>query len=274
MSAEMSVEWDGRQDATERLIKEMYAAVGMPGPVPADGEDEPRTVGAAVARLDGALLGWAWTFEDRDHGRVAARVQGLYMPREMHRLETGFYELIPPAAEEFQMISRLYRRAAEAARAAGFHTLRWNDRDTGPGGRAAIALNAHGHSTDARFWSVEPAMWQAPVGLPDVQVHPQPGPALTLTTADAEVFAVIDRHAAYVNAGEAIVYRSAEPHELAALIAELVRRLRRDHPEVTELTVYEFDGAVVSEALALAGLRITARSMDYELSLTSSRAQQ
>ncbi|MGY4985672.1 hypothetical protein [Streptomyces nigrescens] len=276
MNSELFFEWDGRPDAGKHVSGEMYAVAGgppytaddEPEPEPTGGQGRPRTIGAVAARRDGALLGWAWVYEDPDHERVA-RVQATYVPRQVRRLKTGYYDLLPPTAEEFEMVTGLYRRAADEARAAGYRTLRWGGRDTGPDGQAATALNAHGHGECARYWSTEPATWQPPAGLPDVQVHQLPA-HLTLATADAEVSAFIDGHAAHINAGESIRHENAEPRALAALIAELVTRLRRDHPEVTELTIWEFDDASVRQALPLAGLRITARTMDYDLPLTPS----
>jgi hypothetical protein len=269
VSSEVSFEWDDRTDAVERLAKELCAGIGAPVPDPTDGEDRPRTVGAVAARRDGALLGWAWVYEDPDDER-GARVQALYAPRDARRIKTGYYAHLPPVAEEFEVVTGLYRRAAEQARFAHYRTLRWSGPDSGPDGRAAAALHAHGHSEYARAWNIEPLRWHAPAGLSDVRVRRLPEPDLTLATAYAQVSTAIEGHRAYVNGREAIRHQNAEPRALAALIAKLITCLRHDYPEVTELTVWEFDDAAVRQALPLAGMRIAEHFMQYELALTPS----
>ncbi|MCZ0973989.1 hypothetical protein O1L55_27395 [Streptomyces albulus] len=193
------------------------------------------------------------------------------MPRQVRRLKTGYYDLLPPTAEEFEMVTGLYRRAADEARAAGYRTLRWGGRDTGPDGQAATALNAHGHGDYAPLLEHRACHMAAPAGLPDVQVHQLPA-HLTLATADAEVSAFIDGHAASSMPG----VDPPRERRAARLAADrgTVTRLWRDHPEVTELTIWEFDDAAVRQALPLAGLRLTARTADYELPLTPSRPRQ
>lgn len=263
----MSFAWDGRPDADKHVLVEQYADIGEPAPDLSDGADRPFTVGAVTARHDRALLGWGWVYEDHDG---AARVQTTYVPRFARRIKTGHYDLLPPSAEEFEVMEGLYRRAVQGARTAGYRTLRWSGPDTGPDGHAATALKAQGHTEYARTWSAEPATWQPSAGLPEVQVEQLPEPGLTLATENAEVSARIDGPTAYINAGEAI-HHHAEPPALAALLAELVTRLQRKHPEVTALTIWEFDDADTGlrQALSLAGLRITARHMTYELPLAS-----
>lgn len=268
MTLEMSLEWISQPDAEERLYEELYARAGRPLPSLGDDENRPRTIGSVAARREGTLLGWAWLYEDPD-GEHAARVQALYVPREAHRLETGRYSPLPPPAEEFEMVTGLYRRAAQEARAASYRTLRWSGPDTGPDGQAATALNAYGHGEYARTWSTNPATWQPPAGLPDAPARRLPEPDLTLATADAEISAAIEGHMAHLNAGEAIRYQRTEPRTLAPLIAQLVTHLRHDHPTVTELSIWEFDDTV-RQALLLAGLSITGRHMAYELPLTPS----
>ncbi|GAA1367887.1 hypothetical protein GCM10009612_53840 [Streptomyces beijiangensis] len=266
----MSFEWDGRPDGEERLSNELFAAVGRPAPDLTEGEHRPRTVGSAVARRNGALLGWAWVFEEEPAGARAAHVQALYVPREARRIETGHSDLLPPSAEESEMVEGLYRRAAQEARTAGYLLLRWSGPDTGPDGQAATALDAHGHSEYARTWSVRPATWRPPADLPEVQIRQPAAPSLTLATSDAEVSAGIYGTAAHINAGESIHHQNADPRAVAALIVELVSRLKRNHPQVTELTIWEFDDATeLRQALSLAGLHITARHMKYEFPLTS-----
>ena len=69
-------------------------------------------------------------------------VQHLYMPREVHRLRSGFYTDEPPTDEERTLAALLYGAAADQARAAGYRVLTWGDVDNGPAGDAARALDA------------------------------------------------------------------------------------------------------------------------------------
>ncbi|MER5886706.1 hypothetical protein ABT160_23010 [Streptomyces sp. NPDC001941] len=266
MTSEMSVSWDGRPDAEDRLARELYAAADHPFPDDAEAGagERPRTVGVAVARLDGVLSGWAWVFEESDE---VARVQGLYVPREVRRLRSGHAGALAAEAAEAELFTRLYGRAAEEARGAGFRVLRWDGLDSGAEGRAAEALGAQAHGEFARLWTARPAAWRPPTGLPHVQVRSLPEAGLTLATTGARVSATLDGHTALLNAGEAISHRDGDQHRLAALVADLVARLRAAHPEVTELTVHEFDDPTVRQALELAGLRVGGRFLTYDLPL-------
>ncbi|SHN34970.1 hypothetical protein [Streptomyces yunnanensis] len=270
MSSEISFVWDGRPNAAERLADEMLRGIGDPVVETAEDQDDQgrsRTIGAVAARRDGSLLGWAEVCEDPEGDR-AAHVQGLYGPRMARRIRTGHYDRLPPNDEEFEVFLGLYRHAAQGAGDCGYRTLRFSGMDTGVDGRAATELNADVRREYAREWSAERATWQSPAGLPDVPVRQRPGPGLTLAMPDAEVSLRFDECGTYVNAGEAIHHHTTDPRVLAALLAHLLTRLRSDHPDVTELTIGEFDDEVVRRALPLAGLRIRARFMEYELPLT------
>ncbi|MFF4602671.1 hypothetical protein ACFY12_07940 [Streptomyces sp. NPDC001339] len=279
MSSGISFVWDGRPDAAERLEDEMFMGIGESVPEVVedqdeetaedqDGQERPRTIiGAVAARRDGSLLGLAEVYEEPEGDR-AARVQGLYGPRMARRIATGYYDQLPPTDEEFDVFVGLYRHAAQGAGGAGYRTLRFSGMDTGVDGRAATELNADVCRELAREWSAEPATWQPPDGLPDVPVQQRPGPGLTLAAPDAEISLGLVGCGSHLNASEGIRHHTTAPRVLAALLAHLLTCLRRDHPDVTELTISEFDDEVVRRALPLAGLRIGARFMEYELPLT------
>lgn len=271
MISEMSISWDGRPEVESRLSAEMFESVGAPVPDLTDEAPRPRTIGSAVARRDGVLLGWGWVFEDEQGGDGAARVQALYVPREVRRITNGGYDLLAPPGEEFIMVEGLCRQAARAAQRAGYEFLRWSGADTGPEGRAATALLARTQGEYARTWSTDPATWRAPVGLPDVLVRLIPGPDLTLATSEADVSARVEGTMAYINAAESIHHRNAGLHTLAAVISALVTRLQRDHPHVTELNIFEFQEATaLRQALTLAGLHVSSAHHEFELPLGQS----
>lgn len=274
MKHDISLEWDGDPAAEDRRATEVYASVDLPAPAPADTDAGPDAggsddrIGTVGARRAGRLLGWVSIYGDGESG-VAA--QGERADRLARRLVRGSCAGDPPAtAEERAAFVSMYRRAAEQARAVGARVLHWSGTDTGPEGDAARALAARVTGEIARIWTVDPRGWWAPGGLPAIRVRALPPPRVGLIGEGAELTVDIANGRAYLNAGEAITAPGVAADILGAVVAELVDTLRREHPGVHELAVFEFDGdteGAVRQALPLAGLRIEHRVLDFELPL-------
>ncbi|WP_406278756.1 hypothetical protein [Embleya sp. NBC_00896] len=270
MKPDISLEWDSGPAAEHRSAAEIYASVGLavPSATHAGVDDADDRIGTVSARHEGRLLGWVSLYRQSDAG---LRAQGERAGRLARRLVRGAYDGdAPTTAEEREAVRMMYRRAAEQARAAGAHVLRWTGTDTGPEGEAAHELAAKATGEIARIWTIDPADWLLPGGLPAVRVRSLPTPHVGVIGEGAEIIATLASGEAYINAAEAIVAPGVEADMLAAVLAELVRLLRREYPDVYELAVFEFDGDIggtVRQALPLAGLRIEHRLLDYELRL-------
>ncbi|MFF7247263.1 hypothetical protein ACFZBU_25540 [Embleya sp. NPDC008237] len=287
MKRDISLEWDSDPAIGERHATEVYASGGLPAPTPpsrtsstadidadvdvdaeVDASGSGDRIGTVTARRAGRLLGWVSIDGDGEAG-VAA--QGERADRLARRLVRGSYAGDAPAtAEERDAFVLMYRRAAEQARAVGARVLHWSGTDTGPEGTAARALAARVTGEIARIWTVDPNGWWAPGGLPAVRVRTLPPPRVGLIGEGAELTVSVEDDRAYLNAGEAITAPGVAADILGALIAELVESIRRNHPDVRELAVFEFDGdteGAVRQALPLAGLRIEHRVLDFELAL-------
>ncbi|MCC3772253.1 hypothetical protein [Streptomyces sp. UNOC14_S4] len=84
-------------------------------------------------------------------------------------------------------------------------------------------------------------------------------------TVSAQVTAMIGGEEATVD----IVFhrRDVGAARLTALLAALVERLRHDHPGVSSLTVQEYGGDAVAEALTVMGAHVTTRWHRYRMPL-------
>ncbi|KAB7839549.1 hypothetical protein [Streptomyces mobaraensis] len=237
----------------------------------------------------------------------AADVQWLLVSRERERLTTGFHARRATTAEERETTGRLLRGAARRAAADGIPALEWTGTDADgvaadlgaqareePGGRwttpvplsdwrrpaalprvtvrqvtvpAAAGLLAE----HARLYSEVTGRPYTPRDAAEVLRDLPPLPHLTLdllTPAGrtaAQVTAVLAGTEALVD----IVFRSAaaDGPAVAGLLAELVARLRRDHPRTALLEVQEHGDPVTADALATAGLRPAERWYRYRLEL-------
>ncbi|MGC0415688.1 hypothetical protein [Embleya sp. AB8] len=271
MEHDISLEWDSGPTADLRPPTEVYASIGLPHPEPeaaaAAGPGAP--IGTIRARQAGRLLGWVTLYGDGE-SRVGA--QGERADRLARRLVRGAHVGDPPpSAEERAAAVGMYREAAEQARSAGARILHWSGTDTAPEGNAARALGARVTGEIARIWTVDPRTWWAPGGLPAVRVRALSAPRVGVIGEGAELTADVAGSRAYTNAAEAITAPGVTADILGAVLAELVELLRRTHPDVTELAVFEFDAdpeGAVRHALPRAGLRIEHRLLDFELPLT------
>ncbi|MFC9993881.1 hypothetical protein [Nocardia sp. NPDC127526] len=276
MTSELILEWDGRPDAEARLTPEIYAGFGTSAPAETDYDDtafetdRPDTLGVVTARRDGRLLGWSWVYRDPDDA-ATARAQAAYLPREAARFHG---EADPqPTPDEFDVITRLYLRSADAARAIGLRALRFSGGDTQPEGQAAARLHARAEPGDSRIWFARPASWQPPADLPapaeliTSATETPPHTTFSVSTPRASITALAVDDQAYINVGEDIDHDDAEPEELAALFAALLTQLREARPEVTELGVFEFSDEAVRRALPMAGLHLRAQHTHYEVPL-------
>ncbi|WP_067533550.1 hypothetical protein [Nocardia crassostreae] len=267
-------QWTYGADAADCYAEEL-----MPGHTAADGIDDPDLdmLGAVCARRAGELLGFA---ELHASSPTAAWVQAAYAPRIIRAMVAGYYDMAPATAEETDIIGGLIRQCADHARSEGYTVLRWEGQNTGPEGRAAIALDARTTAEYARTWTAAPTDWQAPQSLPplepvstlaDTGDGPEDTPLeLTVDTAAASVRAAIMDTDAYVNIGESLSHPAdMDPATLAALFGALVVELRRQAPHVELLTVIEFEDETARTALELSGLTLAGRFENYELPLTA-----
>ncbi|MEC3919381.1 hypothetical protein [Nocardia sp. CDC160] len=281
MTADLILDWDDRPDADTRLTPEVYASFDAPAvdedpdtyeeDADASDEDRPDTLGVSTARRDGRLLGWVWVYRDPENSDIA-RAQAAYVPREAARYHGEADPAYAP--EEFDVIARLYERAADEVRAIGLRALRFSGGDTRPEGHAATLLHATAEPGDSRIWSVRPATWEHPDDLPVLAElvsstsEAPPYTTISTSTPTASIAAILVDDHAYINVGEGIQHDKAEPAELAALFAALITRLRDALPDITELEVFEFEDDAVRAALPLAGLHLDAQHTNYEVDLT------
>ncbi|MFE2869176.1 hypothetical protein [Embleya sp. NPDC059259] len=268
MKRDISLEWAGDPATEERPATEVYASVDTGAGVASDPDPSGTRLGTVTARRAGRSLGRLSIHGD---GEAAVTTQGERADRLARRLvrESRTGE-VPATAEERDAFVRMYRRAAEQARAVGARVLHWSGTETGPEGEAARALAARTTGEIARIWTVDPNGWWPPGGLPAVRVRALPPPRVGLIGEGAELTVAVEGDRAYLDAGEAITAPGVAADILAALVAELVESIRRNHPNVRELAVFEFDGdteGTVRQALPLAGLRIEHRVWDFELAL-------
>ncbi|SHF01117.1 hypothetical protein [Streptoalloteichus hindustanus] len=112
----------------------------------------------------------------------------------------------------------------------------------------------------------DPPVSEHPVAEHPVLQDPVPGhPRGALV---AQLIAAVADHTALV---EKVVHRDAPAADLAALLAELVVHLRREHPGVTELSVRELDDETVGHASSLAGLHVISRWLTWRMELVADR---
>ncbi|MET7301521.1 hypothetical protein [Embleya sp. NPDC005575] len=283
MEPDISLEWVSDPAAEERPATEVYASMVLPAPTPpsrtpsttasadtdadigSDADASGDRIGTVTARRAGRPLG---QLSIHGNGEAAVTAQGERADRLARRLVRGSHAAA--TTEERDAFVRMYRRAAEQARAVGARVLHWSGTDTGPEGEAARVLAARVTGEIARIWTVDPSGWWPPGGLPAVRVRTLPPPRVGLIGEGAELTIAVEDDRAYLNAGEAITAPGVGADILGALIAELVESIRQKYPDVRELAVFEFDGdteGAVRRALPLAGLRIEHRVWDFELAL-------
>ncbi|MEV6774085.1 hypothetical protein AB0N05_36170 [Nocardia sp. NPDC051030] len=273
MSSDLAFEWDNGPDSAERLWGEAFASIDAMIPDSCfEDDDQAHVIGTVAARRGDALVGVTEIYDEEGKGGVAS-MQAAYVPREVRRILSGYYDDSPTSSEEFAAVAGMYRLAAEQLGAAGYRALLFDGMDTAPDGKAAVELRAHPIREYARNWHVEPARWERPEGLPAVTLtkvrEPDTdSPEVELQTEHAAVRAYLMDRSAYINVGEAISYSGTDSVHLAALLAELVTRLRENYPGAIELTVFEFEDETIHAALPLAGFEISGRHVMYELPLT------
>jgi hypothetical protein len=272
MSSDLDFEWDNGPDSAEGLWAEAFAAIDAMIPDSCfEDDDQAHVIGTVAARRGGVLVGITEVYAEEGGGGVAS-MQGAYVPREVRRILSGYYDDSPITTEEFAAIAGMYRLAVEHITAAGFRAVLFDGTDTAPDGRAAVELSAQPIREYARDWRVEPATWIRPEDLPDVELlrvrDPDADSAeVELETANGSVRAYLLDRSAYINVGEAIRHDGGDPRVVAALLAELVTRLRENYPNAIELTVFEFEDDTIRAALPLAGFEIAGRHVMYELPL-------
>ncbi|WP_328538043.1 hypothetical protein [Streptomyces sp. NBC_00344] len=264
------VDFDQDPSAGERLARELYA--GLPAGGPAPGADPPHgLLGTAVARADGALLGWAPVYCAGPETDVAT-VQRVLVALERERIVSGHNAEPDGTDDEEAVLLRLFRRAADEARAAGFAMLQWSDTEAELDARVAAELEASVHREIGRKWGSSALdRWKPRTALPAVRTQPPAsGPGwqglelLTPGGGAARIAAVVSGDEMYV---EKVGHHGIEAPELGALVAEFIVQVRRVHPSVVSLQVRESADDVLAAALKAAGLRISHRWWEYRLAL-------
>ncbi|MEV8569458.1 hypothetical protein AB0436_28385 [Streptomyces sp. NPDC051322] len=264
------VEFDRDPSAGNRLTDELYSGLPVTGP-DAVGAPPPGLLGTAVARADGALLGWVTVYCPGPEPDVAIARRLLTSP-ERERIVAGHVAEPDGTGDEEAALTRLFRRAADEARAAGFRVLQWDDTESELDARVAAELEASVHQEIGRKWgSSALERWEPRVALPPVRTRrPVAGPGWQglelLTDGDgaARIAAMVAGEEMYV---ERVGHHGVDALELGALVAEFIRQVRRVHPSVLSFQVRESSDEVLGAALRAAGLRVSHRWWQYRLAL-------
>ncbi|WP_326694551.1 hypothetical protein OG709_16390 [Streptomyces sp. NBC_01267] len=269
---EIVVDFDRDSRAERRLTEELRA--GLPGEGADLGESRPYPglLGTAIARADGELLGWAAVFSPGPDPEAAA-VQWQLVSLERERIVSGCVAEPDGTGDQEAVLARLFRVAADEARAAGFRALDWDGTESELDARVAAELEASVHQELGRKWGISAlGRWQRPAGLPTVRTRRAPEgtgwQGLELLTAAgrtaARIAAVVAGPEVYV---EKVGHHGVDAPELGSLVAEFVEQVRRDHPSVESIQVREVDDELLGRGLKAAKLRISHRWWQYRLPL-------
>ncbi|WP_067897040.1 hypothetical protein [Nocardia vaccinii] len=277
---DLVLEWDRHPGTGLRLANELAGAGALA--VAEDLGPAPGRLGILAARREGELLGWAALTDD---GNARVLTEPVYVSRYVRRIQLGHYDFEPATDAEEAVVEALLTGVAGHARALGYRALRWRGTDTGPEGRAAVALGAVAIGEYARVWTAEPRTWRPPMALTfaepvDCVLHAlaestePPGQALVVALLTpgsvdpvASVATSVLGSAAYIDAGEGVIYQDVDPGALAALIGAVITELHDQVPQALVLRVFEHDDQRIRTALATAGLALSARCRGYELGL-------
>ncbi|RJQ79417.1 hypothetical protein D5S17_10400 [Pseudonocardiaceae bacterium YIM PH 21723] len=277
----VTVEIDRDPQVEDRLIGELFAAIDEQWSPEGEIEDRP-VVATAIARQDGALLGWAellFPVEDEPNPIL----QWILTSREVERLRTGRALGEPGTEAEIATLSALIKAAAEHAKAEGHQAVTWADTEVDLDAKVADAIGALVHEEIGRHWSpADLAGYQAPAGLPEVNAVASTD-SVAVLEADERVLAVsvdlvhadgsiVAQLTSAIIDNEALVEEvihdeDLDPAELASAIATLVAELRSTHPDVSSLAIRELDDDLVRAAAEKAGLEISDRWQVYRLAL-------
>lgn len=264
------VEFDRSPSAGNRLTDELYAGLPVDGPGSV-GDPPPGLVGTVVARAGGALLGWVTVYCPGAEPDVAT-ARRLLVSLERERIVEGHVAEPEGTGEEEAVLIRLFRRAADEARTAGFRALQWSDTEAELDARVAAELEASVHQELGRKWGSSALdRWQPRVALPEVRTRrPVSGPGwqglelLTDGGGAARIAAVVAGEEMYV---EKVGHHGVDALRLGALVAEFIGQVRRVHPSVGSFQVREPADDVLAAALKAAGLRVSHRWWQYRLAL-------